>query len=88
MGGRNEQKEQASITHLARVDIAIDCEDEECGFQTTDYIEGIRQAEAHHRETGHDLYGQTNQAVWVGHMGMEKQQARVDALMRSMGLTS
>ena len=67
------------ITHMAKVHAVIHCD--ECDFVANWYIDAIKQAEAHHRETGHELTGEVGLGVWIGDKGRKFNQERVDAIL-------
>lgn len=77
---RNQTREPViGITHSVKVHAVIHCD--ECDFVANGYIDAIDQAEAHHRETGHELMGEVGLAVWIGNEGRKRNQKRVDAIL-------
>ena len=68
------------ITYMGNVHTVIYCDVEECDFSAQYYTTAVKEAEAHHRETGHDLHGERGLAVWIGSKGREYLDARLRAI--------
>lgn len=68
-----------SITFRSNVHTVIQCE--ECAFEAEWYQTAIKEAEEHHRQTGHELRGEQGLAVWVGEQGKQMLEDRVNALL-------
>ena len=82
-----ERKEQ--ITYMIELHTGMRCSSEGCYFEDWDYINAVKNAEAHHRETGHDLSGTRGFEVWVGsdawRREAKEEQERLDAARSSAG---
>ena len=75
------------ITYMANVHTVIQCEDDTCGFVAADYLTAKKEAEKHHRETGHELIGEQGLAIWVGETGREYLEERTNIILSQLGLT-
>ena len=55
-----------------------------CDFTNDNYREAVDAGVQHHRETGHDLTGETAHAVWIGEEGARLRDERADEVMASL----
>ena len=78
---QTKDKEDDAITYMANVHTVVYCQVEECGFKAEDYITAVDEAEAHHRETGHDLLGERGSAIWIGTEGRKYLDERLRAFL-------
>ena len=78
-------KEVEGISYKSNVHCVLYCDEEDCDFEATYYTTAIKEAEAHHRETGHELRGEQGLAIWVGREGNRLLQEHVNHMMHAMG---
>ena len=67
------------ITYAGRVHLHLSCES--CEFETWDYLGGIKEAEAHHKDTGHEMEGEQGSAVWIGNEGTVRLKDRAKRIL-------
>ena len=67
------------ITYATIVHLHLTCQS--CDFETWEYIHGVKTAEAHHHETGHEIEGEQGLAVWIGKEGNTLLQDRARRLL-------
>ena len=62
----NDDSAGDQTTHMAELHSEKRCDSEGCGFEVWDRLGAVKSAEAHHRETGHVVFGTRGYEVWVG----------------------
>ena len=73
--------EEMGLTYMVNVHCVLNCDEEGCDFSAQWYLDAKKQAEEHHRETGHELRGEMGLAVWVGKEGQKRLAERVDRVL-------
>ena len=74
-------KTEEPITYMSGLHADIRCEGDDCDYEDRDPDNALKNAEAHHRETGHELGGEHGFEVWVGSVGrqyLKERQERID----------
>lgn len=70
------------ITFMANVHTGIGCRS--CDFRADDYTSAVKDAEAHHRKTGHELEGERGLAVWIGEEGRQMLEEHTERMMKAL----
>ena len=77
------------VTYMIELHSDMRCCSEDCDFEDRDYLNAVENAEAHHRETGHNLVGTRGYEVWVGsdawRQHMKEEQELLDAATQRAG---
>ena len=69
------------VTYMIELHTDMRCDSEDCDFEDRHYLNAVEKAEAHHRETGHNLIGTRGYEVWVGSDAWRQQKKEEQELL-------